>query len=195
MANQVIDTDPKNPYRSKYYLLKAHAQAKMTEDKKSILPTLDSLIAQYPNTPEAKRAIEMRSVIINGYSKNTDVVFKKDTLYTYEENVPMMAIIFLTDKVNNVVAKTRVGDFNKEYFGRERLSVLSRVFNKDNVIIVKDFPDEVSAAAYVSMYKKTRNHLLDMQKMKILTISQKNLQTLFETFKLDAYQLFYDEHY
>lgn len=195
MANQVIDTDKKNPYRAKYFLLKANAQAKMTEDKKSIVPTLDSLIAQYPNTPEAKRAVEMKSIILNGYSKNTTVEFKKDTLYTYEENEPLMALIFLTDKVNNVVAKTRVGDFNKEYFGRERLSVLSRVLNKDNVIIVKELKDEIAGAKYVSMYKKTRNHLLDMQKMNIVLISQKNLQTLFETFKIAEYQLFYDEHY
>jgi hypothetical protein len=37
--------------------------------------------------------------------------------------------------------------------------------------------------------------LLDMQKMKILFISEKNLLTLFDTNKLEEYQLFFDENY
>jgi len=104
-------------------------------------------------------------------------------------------LIFLTDKINNVVAKTRVVDFNKEYYSKLRLSVTSKVLKEDNVIVVKEFKDEIEASSYVSMYKRTRNHLLDMQKMKILFISEKNLLTLFETNKLEDYQLFFDENY
>lgn len=194
-ANTVLAEDKDNPYRSKYILLKAMAQAKMYEDKTMILPTLDTLIALYPNTPESAKALEMKNIIKNGYSKNELVDFNKESIYSYEEDVPMMVLIFLTEKINNVVAKTRVIDFNKEYFGRQRLSVVSRVLKEDNVIIVKEFKDEIEAASYVSFYKKTRNHLLDMQKLKILYISQKNLATLFETLKLDEYQLYYDEHH
>ncbi|MDF3029325.1 MAG: hypothetical protein K0S23_3632 [Fluviicola sp.] len=194
-ANAVIADEKDNPYRSKYILLKAMAQAKMNEDKRVILPTLDTLITLYPKTPEADKALEMKKIILNGYSKNEPVDFAKTSIYEYKEGEPMFVLIFLTDKINNVVAKTRVVDFNKEYYGKLRLSVTSKVFREDNVILVKQFSDEMEAASYVSMYKRTRNHLLDMQKMKILFISEKNLLTLFDTNKLEDYQLFFDENY
>lgn len=194
-ANGVIADEKDNPYRSKYILLKAMAQAKMNEDKKVILPTLDTLIALYPKTPEADKAQEMKKIILNGYSKNEPVDFTKTSIYEYKESEPMFILIFLTEKINNVVAKTRVIDFNKEYYGKLRLSVTSKVFKEDNVILVKQFKDDIEAASYVSFYKRTRNHLLDMQKMKIMFISEKNLLTLFETNKLEEYQLFFDENY
>ena len=194
-ADKVLAEEKDNPYRSKYLLLKAMAQAKMTEDKKSIIPTLDTLIALYPKTPEADKAIEMKKIINSGYSTNEAVDFSKKSIYEYKEGEPMFVLIFLTDKINNVVAKTRVVDFNKEYYSKLRLSVTSKVFKDDNVILMKQFKDEIEAASYVSFYKRTRNHLLDMQKMKILFISEKNLLTLFDTNKLEEYQLFFDENY
>ena len=194
-ANGVIADEKDNPYRSKYILLKAMAQAKMNEDKRVILPTLDTLILLYPKTPEADKALEMKKIILNGYSKNEPVDFAKTSIYEYKEGEPMFVLIFLGDKINNVVAKTRVVDFNKEYYGKLRLNVTSKVLKEDNVILVKQFKDEIEAASYVSFYKRTRNHLLDMQKMKILFISEKNLLTLFDTSKLEDYQLFFDENY
>ncbi len=194
-ADKVLAEEKDNPYRSKYLLLKAMAQAKMTEDKKSIIPTLDTLIALYPKTPESDKALEMKKIILNGYSTNEAVDFSKKSIYEYKEGEPMFVMIFLTDKINNVVAKTRVVDFNKEYYGKLRLSVTSKVFKEDNVIFVKQFKDDIEAASYVSFYKRTRNHLLDMQKMKILFISEKNMLTLFDTNKLEEYQLFFDENY
>lgn len=194
-ANTVLAEEKENPYRSKYILLKAMAQAKMYEDKKTILPTLDTLIALYPNTPESAKAMEMKKIILNGYSKNEAVDFTDKSIYKYVEGEPMLVLIFLTEKINNVVAKTRVVDFNKEYYSKLRLTITSKVLKDDNVILVKQFKDEIEAASYVSFYKRTRNHLLDMQKMKILFISEKNLLTLFDTGKLDEYQLFFDENY
>ncbi|WP_343635896.1 hypothetical protein [Fluviicola sp.] len=194
-ADKVLAEEKDNPYRSKYLLLKAMAQAKMTENKQSILPVLDTLIALYPKTPEANKALEMKKIIMNGYSANEAVDFTKKSIYEYKEGEPMFVLIFLTDKINNVVAKTRVVDFNKEYYGKLRLNVTSKVLKDDNVILVKQFKDDIEAASYVSFYKRTRNHLLDMQKMKILFISEKNLLTLFDTNKLEEYQLFFDENY
>jgi len=194
-ADKVLAEEKDNPYRSKYLLLKAMAQAKMTEDKKIILPTLDTLIALYPKTPEADKALELKKIINTGYSTNEAVDFTKKSIYEYKEGEPMFVLVFLTEKINNVVAKTRVVDFNKEYYSKLRLSVTSKVFKGDNVILMKQFKDEIEAASYVSFYKRTRNHLLDMQKMKILFISEKNLLTLFDTNKLEEYQLFFDENY
>lgn len=194
-ANNVLATQPLNPYKSKYLLLKAFAQAKLNEDKTQIIPTLDTLVALYPKSDEAKKALEMKKIILGGYSKNEPADFSKKSIYSYKEGEKMMAVIFLDEKVNVAIAKTRVADFDKEYYGRLRLNVMAKVYKEQNILIVKEFEDEFKAREYMNTYKKTRKHLLDMQKMKIIFISEDNLRILFETFKLEEYQLFFDENY
>jgi len=194
-ANSIINNDKDNPFRPKYYLLKAKSQAKIYEDKKMVLPTLNDLIAAYPDTDEAKSAQKMKDIIEKGYSTNTPVDFTKKGLFTYKENEPMSVLIFLDEKVNGGVAKTRVIDFNKEFFSRGKLNTSSKLFGEKSVILVKEFEDESDAAEYLRVYKKTKKHLMDMQKFKIIFISQENMKLLFETQKLAEYELFFDEFY
>jgi hypothetical protein len=194
-ANSIINNDKDNPFRPKYYLLKAKSQAKIYEDKKMVLPTLNDLIAAYPDTDEAKSAQKMKDIIEKGYSTNTPVDFTKKGLFTYKENEPMSVLIFLDEKVNGGVAKTRVIDFNKEFFSRGKLNTSSKLFGEKSVILVKEFEDESDATEYLRVYKKTKKHLMDMQKFKIIFISQENMKLLFETQKLAEYELFFDEFY
>lgn len=194
-ANQVIETQKDNPLRPKYYLLKARAQAKLNEDKTLLIPTLDSLMIQYPGTPEAAKAADLKKIITEGYSTNTVADFTKKSIFKYEEDVPMQVIIFLEAKMNSSVEKNKVADFNKEYFGRERLNVLSTMIGDKNVIIVKEFPTEADAAAYRSAFKNTRKYLLDLQKANTTFISLENLKTLFQNPKFAEYQDFFDENY
>lgn len=195
-ANSVIADDKENKFRAKYYLLKAMCQAKLNEDKTTLLPTLDSLIAEYPATDEAKKGKEMRNIIVNGYSANTVVDFTKKSIYTYKEDEPMWVLIFLSDdKVSSTMAKTRVADFNKEFYGREKLNTSTKVYDKQSVVLVKELANEDAAAAYVAMFRKTKKHLMDLNKSKILFISQENMKTLFESMKLGEYEIFFEENY
>jgi len=195
-ANNIIENDKENPFLAKYYLLKAFAQAKLNEDKKTLLPTLDELIAKFPGTNEAKKAKEMKDIIEKGYSTNTLVDLKaKKGIYEYSDNEKLVMVIFLTDKVNNNVAKTRVAEFNKEFFGKAGLATSSKILKDESVIIVKDFKDESQARDYYNTYKRTRKHLLDMQNFKILYLTESNFKVLFETQKLAEYEIFFDEFY
>lgn len=194
-ANSIINNDKDNPFRPKYFLLKAKSQAKIYEDKKMVLPTLNDLIAAYPDSDEAKSAQKMKDIIEKGYSTNAPVDFTKKGLFTYKENEPMSVLIFLDEKVNGGIAKTRVIDFNKEFFSRGKLNTSSKLFGEKSVILVRDFEDETDAAEYLRVYKKTKKHLMDMQKFKIIYISQENMRLLFETQKLAEYELFFDEFY
>jgi tetratricopeptide (TPR) repeat protein len=194
-ATSVIANEKDNPFRAKYYLLKARSQAKIYSDKHQLLPTLEECIAAYPGSDEAKSALEMKNIIEKGYSKNEPVDFSNKSIYTFNENEPMIIMIFLDEKVNNSVAKSRVVDFNKEFFGKSKLNTSSKMFGDLNVIVVKDFTSEFEAADYLRTYKKTKKHLLDMQKFKVLYISQENMKRLFESQKLAEYELFFDENY
>lgn len=194
-ANEVIAGEKENRFRSKYYLLKAMAQAKLNEDKHTLLPTLDSLIAEYPGTPEAGKGQEMRGIILNGYSKNVEVDFNKKSIFSYREDEKMQVIIFLDEKSSSTIGKTRVADFNKEFYGREKLATSTKILDKTSVVIVKEFDNEDAAAMYVAMFKKTKKHLGDLQNAKIFFISQDNMKILFETLKISEYDIFFEENY
>lgn len=196
-ASDVINNEKENQYRAKYFLLKAKCQAKLNEDKKVLIPVLDSLISQYPGTDEAANGASMRDIILNGYSTNLAVDFNKPSIFKYDENDAMNVLVFLEadSKINSTVAKTRVADFNKEYYGREKLMTSSKVFGKQSVILVKEFKSEDEAAMYLAQFKKTKKHLLDLNKAKILFISTANMKTLFETMKLEEYESFFEDKY
>jgi hypothetical protein len=194
-ANNIIATDLDNPYVAKYYLLKAFAQAKLNDDKTTLLPNLNELIAKFPGTDEARKALEMKNIIEKGYSANTTIDFTKKSIYTYKEDEPLIMVVFLEDNVNNNVAKTRVVDFNREFFSRSGLVTSSKILNDKSVILLKEFKSESEAADYVRTYKKTRKHLVDMQKFKLWYITESNLKILFETQKITEYDLFFDEYY
>lgn len=196
-ATDVIQNEKQNAFRSKYMLLRTMSQAKLTEDKKSLVPYLDTLIAEYPETPEGKRALEMRRIILTGYSKNEAIDFSKKSPFTYSETEPMYALIFLDEKVNLTIAKTRVIDFNKEFFGKYKLVTNSKAYGKElkNVVTVKELPNPEIARKYVTSYKADKKYLADMKKFKIIVISETNMKVLFEKFNLVDYELFYDENY
>jgi hypothetical protein len=105
-------------------------------------------------------------------------------------------IVFLEKDESSSVSKTKIADFNKEFFSRNKLKASSKIFTDDlSVIVVQEFEDDLKAKEYLRVFKETRKHLLDLQKAKALIITQENMKILFDTQKLSDYQLFYDEYY
>ena len=195
-ADMVIDGEPKNPYRSKYMLLKALSLGQMNVDKQPLIPILNQVVAEYPGTPEEAKAKEMLDIIKNGYSANIEAPAAKTSLYKYEEKKEHWVIIFLDEKESANVAKVKVTDFNKEFFSRDKLQTTSKIFSdKQSVISVKGFPTEADAEKYMRTFKNTRKYLLDLQKAKVISINQDNMKILFETKKVPEYELFYLENY
>jgi hypothetical protein len=63
------------------------------------------------------------------------------------------------------------------------------------MILVQKFKDGDAAADYVRAFKATRKHLMDLQKAKILIITQDNMKVLFEKQNLQEYMIFFEENY
>lgn len=195
-ADQVIKDELQNPYRSKYILLKALCLGRLSDSKSDMLPYLEQVIAEYAGSPEATRAQEMIDILKNGYSENAPVDFEKKSVFTYEDRVKMKVLVFPDEKLSSAASKTRVSDFNREFFSRDNLKVNSKIFGeKTSVILIDDFETEASAAEYMRVYKRTRKHLLDMQDAKILMITSENLKVLFQLQNLEEYERFYEENY
>jgi hypothetical protein len=195
-GEQVMDNEPDNEYRAKYMLLLAMSKGQVTENKQELVPILERIVKEYPNSDEASRATDMLDIIKNGYSKNEPVVFGNKTIYSYEENVPHIVIIFLDPKENLDLSKSKVFDFTREFFPKSKAKVSTNLYNStQNILMVAEFAKEADAKEYVNTFKKTKKYLLDLRESKTLIISPKNMKLLFETKEMGQYELFYTEFY
>lgn len=194
-ANQVIENEKENVFRSKYMLLKAMATGQNQEDKKQLLPILKQVIDEYPETAEAGKAQEMIDIINKGYSKNTEVDFSNKSPFQYDDNVELHVIIILPERTSNNGAKARITDFGREFFSQKRLRIDSKILGEDGIVLLKPFKNESDASQYINAYKRTRKYLLDLNKAKIFMITQENLKTLFQKRNLAEYEKFYEEYY
>lgn len=193
-ADKVITNEIKNPYRAKYMLLKGLSVGQTSFDKNKMIPILRQVIDEYPETSEATKAKELIEIQEKGFSVFKESNFENKSIFSYEEDQDHSIIIFLDTKNNLNNAKSKVADFNKEAFKGDRFNVSSVVYGKDqNVIIVKNM-SETKALQYIKTYKKTKK-LLEIQDAKIICITQSNMKLLFETQKLDEYEMFYAEFY
>ena len=195
-ANQVMLEEKDNKYRSKYMLLQAMCTGQLNENKQDMLPTLEAVVAEYPESMEATRAKEMIDIIKNGYSADIDINFENKSAFEYVDNEKLRVIIFLEENVTSNSAKTKISDFHREFFSRDNLKVSSKIYgDNQSVIIVDEFDNESKANEYIRVYKKTRKHLLDLQNAKILMITSENMKTLFQKKNLAEYEVFYEEYY
>ncbi|HNS41679.1 MAG TPA: tetratricopeptide repeat protein [Taishania sp.] len=195
-GEQVMDNEPDNEYRAKYMLLLAMSKGQVTEDKQELVPILERIVKEYPNSDEASRATDMLNIIKNGYSKNEPVVFGNKTIYSYEEKVPHIVLIFLDPKENLDLSKSKVFDFTREFFPKSKVKVSTNLYNStQNILMVAEFAKEADAKEYVNTFKKTKKYLLDLRESKTVVISPKNMKLLFETKELEQYELFYTEFY
>jgi len=160
------------------------------------LPVLNQLVTEYPISDEAIRAREMIAIIQNGYSKNIPIDFSQKSPFSYNEKSPQWVIVFLEKNESSSAAKTKVSDFSKEFFSRDKLKVSSKIYEEDqSVILIQEFPTDMKAAEYVRVFKATRKHLMELQKAKIFIIAQDNMKILFEKKNLPEYQSFHNEFY
>ncbi len=195
-ASMVIVSEKDNVYRAKYMLLKAMCIGQTNEDKELLINTLEQLIEEYPNSEEEIRANELLSIIKKGVSQNLEVDFNKKSIYSYDDKAVHWVLIFIDKKVSSTTERTKVSDFNRDFFGRDKLKTSSKIYGDDqSVILVEEFQLDKDALEYIRVFKKTRKHLLDLQKAKIILITRDNLKILFETQKLQEYEDFQLEYY
>lgn len=195
-ADQVINDEKDNIYRSKYLILKALCLGKISDNKQDMVPYLEMAIADYPETPEAQKAKEMLNIIKNGYSENKPYDFSNKSPFTYDDRAKLKVIVFLDEKTTSNSARNSIANFHQEFFSRDRLKVSSKIFGKDqSVILIDEFDTDSDAAEYIRVYKRTRKHLLDLQNAKIMMITGANLKVLFQKQNLAEYEKFYEEYY
>lgn len=198
-ANKVIESELNNSYRSKYLLLKAMSMGEINPDKQTLLPVLEQIIEEYPESDEAPRAKELLDLLINGIPENIPVDFSKPTgIYTYSNSDQMYIMVYLTDQYDSRASRTKVSDFNREFFSRERYSTTSQIISTDSgltVVLVKDMEDKAEADEYIRVFRRTKKHLGDFRNAKIQYISKENFKILIQQQKIKEYDNFFEDNY
>jgi tetratricopeptide (TPR) repeat protein len=194
-SDDIIENHPENPYRSKYMLLTALSVGQLNSNKKNMIPILKRIVAEYPSSDEEKRAIELLELIDKGYSVFEESNFNKKFIYQYNDTVEQWIIIFLPKNTNSMLAKSKLVDYNKVHFSKDQLNVSSKIYGTDqSIIVIKKF-NEFNAKEYIRKFKLAKKELADLNDEKIYIITQDNLRILFETQKLEEFDLFYTEFY
>lgn len=196
-ANIVIADEKDNVFRSKYMLLKAMSMGQINPDKSTIVPVLEELIAEYPGTPEEKRAKEMLELINNGVPESVPVDFSEPTsLYSYNNSDKMYIMVFLKSDQGARESTTSIANFNREYFSRDKLITKPMIVSDQiNLIVVKDFEKYYDAEEYIRAFKKNKRNLRELVDNELLFISPENYKIFVKDKNLKTYQDFFDDNY
>jgi hypothetical protein len=186
---------PQTKLKSKFKLLRVNAQANLTANKNELLPALNEIVTDYPDTDEEKRAKEMIKIIKEGFSKNDSIV-KKVSPYTYQDDAVHYIIVMVdkNTKVNDV--QTKINSLNTNKFSNLKLKSSTVVLSDaTNLVLLKEFKSLKKGKEYVTSYKAAKKEMGKFNEFKVFLISSENLKKLLELKKIEEYELFHDENY
>jgi tetratricopeptide (TPR) repeat protein len=196
LSQTILEKDLTNTCRSEYMLLNVLAMGQLTEDKTTLIPKLNQIIEEKPQTEQAKRAKEMLEIIQLGYSKNEELNFNKKYFFEFVSDVTQYVIILLDNEDDMEDSKGTISDFTTKKFKSSKLRVSSKItLSEKSFILVQEFASISLADKFIDAYKAGFEFLDDLQDNKIYIITQENLKKLIETAKFEEYKLFYNDNY
>lgn len=193
----VIDNYPSNAYRVEYLLLNALAIGQQATDKQVLVPLLQRIIDEKPNTDQAVRAKEMLEILNKGYSKfELKPESTEQSIFTYTPSGSQFVIVLLDEDEDADDVRTTVANFSSKAFKSSKVKVtVKTTLDEKNFILISDFPTSKIAWDYLNAYKAGVEYLDDYQNNKIFIINQENLKKLIETSKFDEYKGFFIDNY
>lgn len=196
LSQTILEKDLTNTCRSEYMLLNVLAMGQLTEDKTTLIPKLNQIIEEKPQTEQANRAKEMLEIIQSGYSKNEELDFNKKYFFEFVSDVTQYVIILLDNEDDMEDSKGTISDFTTKKFKSSKLRVSSKItLSEKSFILVQEFASISLADKFIDAYKAGFEFLDDLQDNKIYIITQENLKKLIETAKFEEYKLFYNDNY
>ena len=196
LSQAILEKDLANACRSEYMLLNVLAMGQLTEDKSILIPKLNLIIEEKPQTDQATRAKEMLDIMQSGYSKNEEIDFNKKYFFEYVSDVPQYVIVLLDEDDETDLSKGTISDFAVKKFKSSKLRVSSKItLSEKSFILVQEFASITLANKFIDAYKAGFEFIDDLQDNKIYIITQENLKKLIETAKFEEYKLFYLDNY
>lgn len=197
-CNKVIQTDTNNVFLPKYYLLKAYAIGKTSQNTESALRSpLEELIAKFPGTPEAIQAKE----ILDRFSKLEEIKAKTDNVEStmkYDVNMDQSQYFMIVTKieVDDNAMKIKLSNFSKEFFRRNELKVTSSILKGNNQIyLVSAFESAEKGMEFLEQFKTDTKYFPSKADFDYFVISKSNFTKLYIDKDVRHYLEFFKEHY
>lgn len=206
-CNAVINDGEANAFLKKYWFLRALSYGGLS-DRNNYRTELESIVANFPNTDEATEAQRL----LSGLARREEEMSQKpadkvdselppveESAYIFDpNNEHFFALIFPKSdgSVNNV--KTKISNFNRQYFSDINLSISNSYIDQDNqIVLVRTLSNKVKAMDYYSTFKSNQDLLKEVNEKEysIFAISPDNYATLFKNKDLQAYTAFFESKY
>jgi len=186
----------------KMALIKAISIGK-EQGKSKYIAALNGVIKKYPNTPEERRATEMKRFLSGDESAFNELIFEEDSdIFTLDYDKLHYGLIVIY-KASNKVAKemqTNIKAFHKKYFSLDQLSTqISPLSPDDNIrlILVRTFDDKSKAMDYYDVidekdkeFIKTKGYSFDF-----FVINQNNYREVVKARSINEYRIFFEDNY
>ncbi len=200
-SNTADSLYPKSEYMPKFALLRAYSIGR-TGTVKEYENSLQRIIAKYPKDPAKQKAQDLLDAIkrvgTTGVTTVKDTVPKKVDYVFDDKAEHFCMIMILNKKVNSLGLKSRLSDFNQEYFSLAALGVSSNLLDLESqVILVKSFNGASKAMEYYQLLVGDLKVFKDMNQadFKLTVISSDNFARLFKDKKKMEYIVFFEENY
>lgn len=194
-ADMVINDEPKNAFRKEYFLLKAMAMGQINRDKTTLLPVLEQAILEYPKTEVAERAQVLIDLINNGVPPFEEFEDLSSSLFGFDSK-EYYVIVMIKEGQNLNSTGNNVSNFNREYFGRLKLSSTSQLYDKEtSFILIKDFKSAPESQAYIRDFRKAKRYVANMKENEVMLISKENFKIMLQQQKIAEYRKFFESNY
>ncbi|MCW5899827.1 MAG: hypothetical protein KIT10_11220 [Flavobacteriales bacterium] len=192
---RVIEGEPHNHYRVKYYMLRAMAIGGM-RDAEGFRLALAEIKALFPGTDEATAAENLLAILDQGVSMPAPK--KAGGNYKPEQGKHYFAIIVPNAGNDMVAIKNKLADFNSTFFRQAGIEITNNFLDPETqVVLVSFFDTKAKAMEFYNLYKGNRDILRGINDMGFpaFAISPGNYSQLYKHKDVDAYSAFFASNY
>ena len=195
-CDRVIQEEPRNHFRAKYYLLRAMAIGGL-RDVGRFRTALGEVVAAFPDTEEARAAQELLAAL----DKTADRPSKPGAVaspYKSEQGQHYFAII-VPNKGNDMnQIKTKLSDLNLSFFRQPGLQITNTFLDADHQVVLCTFFDtKARAMEFYELFRGNKDVLVGIndQGFPAFAISPDNYSTLYKNKDVEGYAAFFSKNY
>jgi tetratricopeptide (TPR) repeat protein len=164
---------------------------------------LKTVMNNYPETPEQKRAAEILRILEFGVpvteSPKNNGGGDDDPVSRFAVGDDKLHYVFvILDKNANLEdAKVIVSDFNSKYFRTENLNISNIYFDPEAgnpVLVIRKFRDKEASLKYTEGVSRNKGDYLQGV-YEVFSVSQDNYRELIRQKGVEAYRTFYERNY
>lgn len=197
-CNRVIASDKENVFLPKYYLLKAFAIGKTSQNTESALRSpLEELIEKFPGTEEAKQA----QALIDRMGKRKEIEEKNAKIKStmeYDKNMEQIQYFMMVsiEEVDDNDTKMKLSNFNKEYYRRKELKVTSSILTgQKQIYLVSSFESSEEAMDFYGTFVQDKKYFPVKGNFDYFVISKSNFTKLYVDKDVKHYLDFFNANY